>query len=505
MRSSNKKIALNTLALYFRMIVIMIVSLYSSRVVLDALGVSDYGLYAVVGGVVALFTFISNSMASTTQRFLNFEKGKNTAGTLSVLFGTSRYVHILIACGMFLLIESIGLWILNRTLNISPERMFAANWVFHLSTLALLFTIINVPYRAVIIANEKMEVFALLGIIEVVLKLGIAWAITFTPGDKLIWYGALILVSTFLVNFSYVMYAKKEFAECRGPLVRDKRYLGNMFSFSSWSLLSGVSIVLRNQGINILLNLFYGTIMNAAYGIANQVSVIVTGFVSNFTQAVNPQIVKDYASNRIDLMHNTVIFSSKASFLLLFLFAFPLFIEADYILTLWLHEVPQFTVIFTRLVLLQVLVESFAAVHGTAQGATGKVRLYHIVLSTVGMMNLPISYFTLLAGAQPYIVFVVSIVISSIISILRLLFLRRSIHLPLKRYFSSVVVPCFGVLAVTIPVTVLLKTQLPDTDTSVLVTICVCVLLILIATFYLGMKTTERDTVILKIKSKLKM
>jgi len=502
-KSNKKQIAKNTLSLFSRMLVTMVVSLYTSRVILDALGASDYGLYSVVGGVVVLFSFVSTSMATSTQRFLNFEKGKGDVQRLKRVFGTSIFVHYILAIGLVIIIELAGLWMLNNKLNINPDRLLAANWIFHLSVISFGFTIVNVPYKSAIIANEKMSVFALIGIIEVILKLIIAISISFTKGDKLIWYGALILGATLVINSAYTIYSKRNFPECRTGVVRDKEFLGAILGFSSWNLMSSLSIVLRNQGVSILFNIFFGTIVNAAQGIANQVSNIITGFTATFTQAINPQIVKDYAAGRLESMRSMVMFGSRVSFMLLFLIAFPIFIEADFILSTWLKTVPEYTIIFTRLVLIQVLVESFASVHSTAQGATGDVKVYHFVLSCLGMLNLPISYFILKAGVLPYYVFIILISISAIISVLRLVFLRKSIGLSLKQYLADVGLRCFMVFIVAVPIPVFLKFNLENTLVNAFLVSSVSVVLIILCSFFLGLTHSERSKIVIQVKDKL--
>ncbi|TJZ59879.1 hypothetical protein FAZ15_13365 [Sphingobacterium olei] len=503
--SNNKRIAKNTLFLFLRMLVTVMVSLYTSRVVLDVLGVRDYGLYSVVGGVVLLFSFISTTMASSTQRFLNFEKGRGDTNRVERLFGTSLFVHIVLGLCLFIIVESAGLWMLNKKLNIDSERLTAANWIFHLSTISFVFTILNVPFRAAIIANEKMNVFALINVVEVLLKLIIAISIPFFRGDKLIWYGVLVLLSTLIVNAMYSIYSKRKFLECKGKICRDNEFLKSIFGFSSWTLLSGFSIVLRNQGLSILLNIFFGTTVNAAQGIANQVNTVITGFAANFTQAVNPQIVKDYAAGRMKEMRNMVMFSSRVSFILIFLIAFPIFVEADVILKIWLTTVPEYTVFFTRLVLAQALVESFASVHSTAQGATGKVKLYHFTLSLLGILNLPLSYFVLKAGAVPYSVLIISIIISGMISISRLIFLRKSIGLSLVKYFYDVVLRCLGIFLVSIPIPLLLKIRLNDSLLNTFLISLLSALIIGVSSFWIGISSIERDRLTGSIKAKFKL
>ncbi|MFD2598059.1 lipopolysaccharide biosynthesis protein [Sphingobacterium corticis] len=503
MSSNNTRIARNTVSLFFRMLITVLVSLYTSRVVLSVLGVEDYGLYALVGGVVTFFSFISGTMSSSTQRFLNFGKGKEDLDQVKRVFGTSVFVHALIAIGLLALVEGIGLWFLNYKLNIEPERLEAANWVFHVSVLSFVLTIANVPYRSVILANERMSVFAVISIVEVLLKLLVIFVIQWVSGDKLIWYAIMLLVSTVVVNLIYRFYSKSQFQECKGGLKWDSDIAKKLFGFSVWTLISGFSIVLRNQGASVLLNIFFGTVINAAQGIANQINAIIVGFTANFTLSVNPQIVKDYAAGRLDEMRKLVMFSSRIAFVLLLIIALPVVIEADIILSTWLKEVPDYAVFFVRLILIQALVESFASVHGTAQGATGKVKQYHVVLSAVGLLNLPIAYLVLKAGAAPYSVLFISIALSAVISVLRLFFLRKSIELSLRQYAKQVIWRCFLVLAIAVPVPLFLRYQLENTVINAIIICIVSVIMVILTTVVFGVSAKERSSLINKIQKKL--
>lgn len=492
MKSINARIAKNSLALYLRMLITMGVSLYTARIVLQTLGVSDYGLYSVVGGVVTLFAFLSGTMASSTQRFLNFEQGKADSAGLKKVFSTSLYIHILIALVVFLFAQTFGLWFLNNRLNIPSGRVMAANWVFQFSIFSFVFTIINAPYNAAIIANERMTAFAYISGVDVVLKLLIVFLLQYFLLDKLILYAFLVFCVTLVIRIVVRTYSRKNFEECRVGVSRDDVYFKKMIGFSGWTMLSGVSIVLRNQGIAVVLNLFFGTIVNAAQGIAMQISNVVATFAKNFTQAVNPQIVKQYASGDLDGMKKLLIVSTKMSFFLILLISLPIYIEAPFILKFWLGEVPDYTVTFVRLVLIQALVESYANPVATAQSATGKVKNYHLVLSTVGLLNLPVSYWLLSIGFEPQTTVVVAIGLSALISVIRILFLRKSIGFSIWDFFAGVVARSAAVICLAIPLPSYLYFSLTESFLNFIIIVACACLTVLSSIYLAGLTNKER-------------
>lgn len=481
----------------------MAVSLYTSRIVLNTLGASDFGLYNVVGGIVTLFAFINATMATSTQRFLNFEKGTNNVLKLQKIFGTSLYIHTIIATAVFIFAETFGLWFLNAKLNIPGDRMVAANWVFQFSVLTFVASITTVPYYAAIIANEKMSAFAYISILEVVLKLVIVYCLQLFLFDKLILYAILMFAVTFIIRMIYKGYSKKQFAECQSKMTRDKELFKMMMSFSSWTVLSSLSIVLKNQGISIILNLFFGTVVNAAQGIAVQINNTVSGFAANFTQAVNPQIVKRYAAGETDSMTKLMLYSSKFAFFLILLISLPIIIETDAILKLWLKNVPEFTIIFVRLVLILSLVESFSSPLATAQGATGKVKTYHLTLSSLGLLNLPVSFALLHFGFQPYYTLLVSIVISSIIGIARVLFLRKSIGLSLRLFGRDVFLRAALVLLISLPIPLYLHSYMSRSLSHSFLICFVTGVMVILSVYFFGVRKDERLAFVRGIKNKL--
>lgn len=503
MKSGNGRIAKNTLALYFRMVVTVLVSLYTSRIVLDALGASDFGLYSVVGGVVLLLGFLNTTMVTATQRFLNFEKGADDPARLRRVFGTSLLIHMLMAAVILLAAETAGLWLLNTQLNIEAGRTGAANWVYQCAILAFLVTTVTAPYNAAIVANERMTAFAYVSLLDVALRLAAASLLQVVGTDKLEAYALLMLAASGTVAVVYMLYARRQFPECRTGPGKDPALFREMLSFSGWTVTSNLSVILRTQGIAIILNVFFGTLVNAALGIAMQVNMALRSFSANFTQALNPQIVKSYAAGELERMRSLVLTGCRLSFFLVLLFSLPALIETETILRLWLTNVPPHTTAFVRLILVQSLVESFASVLAAAQGATGNVKRYHLTLSTIGLMNIPVSYLLLKAGFAPYAVLGVAIVFSAVIGVSRVLFLRKSIGLPMDAFFATVLARCLAVGLLS-PVIPLGMHFLMEASLSASLAVCAAACLsVLVAVALVGVSGSERKLLVRMVRGKL--
>lgn len=459
---NNKRIAKNTLLLYFRMFLTMGVTLYTSRIVLNTLGVEDFGIYNVVGGVAMMFSFLNASMSSATQRFLSFELGKNDFTQLKKVFSMSVNIHAIIAIAIFILAETIGLWFMNAKLNIPSERMNAANWVYQFSILSLMLTVMNVPYNATIIAHERMSVYAYISILEVSLKLLMIFMLTWLSFDKLKLYAVLIFSVTVLITLIYWTYSKFKFKECTYHYINDRKLFIILINFSGWSFFGSISMVLMDQGVNILLNIFFGPIINTARGIAYQVNTAVQTFATNFQMAINPQIVKSYASDNREYMHQLIIQSSKFSYFLLLILTLPVLLETNYILHLWLKNVPDYSIIFCRLILINTLINSFASPLMTAAQASGNIKRYYIIVGSLLILNLPISYLLLKLGTRPEITIIIAIILSILSLIIRLYILQDLISLKVLDYISKVLLKC---LYVTLP-TLLIPTILCFTEES---------------------------------------
>lgn len=444
---NNKRIAKNTLFLYFRMLLTMAVSLYTVRVVLDTLGTVNYGIYNVVGGIVVMFNFLSNTMASASQRFFSFELGRNNLESLKKTFNMCMAIYTILAIIILILAETVGLWFLNTHMNIPIERMDAARWIYQFSVFSFMMTMFTIPYDASIIAHEKMKVYAYISIIEVVLKLIIVYLIVLFPFDKLKLYAILMFSTTTIITFIYRTYCIRKFIECRISFSWDKSIFKELVSYSGWNLFGALSSVFKTQGINIILNMFFGPTVNAARGVAYQVNGAILNFGNNFYTAVRPQIIKSYASNKHDEMMKLVFQSTKFSYYLLLILSIPVLLEPKFILGLWLKEIPNYTSIFIQLVIIDTLIESLANPIVTLVQASGKVKWYQIIVGGVRILNLPIAYFFLYLGYQPESVFYVLIIITILCNIARIIIVKNILVFDLKGYLKNVF---FVILLVTL-------------------------------------------------------
>jgi len=442
---NSKRIAKNTLFLYFRMLITMAVSLYTSRVVLNTLGVEDYGIYNVVGGVVLMFSSINTTMATAVQRFMNFEMGRKDQKKLNLIFNTSIILHIGIAFIIFILIESIGVWFLNTKMNIAPERMGAANWVLQFSLFAFVVTILSVPYNAAIIANERMKAFAFISIFEVSLKLLIVFMLVWFSFDKLKLYAVLVFVVSVIIRIFYGIYSKRHFEECHFHWQWDKALFKEMTFFAGWNMIGVTSGLLRTQGVNIVLNLFFGTVINAAMGIANQVKQAIESFVNNFLTALNPQITKSYAAGERSYLMNLVFRGSRYGFYLLLFLTLPVLIETEFILRAWLKIVPEYAVIFVRLILILSIIESLSKTLIQTMFATGEIRNYQLIVGGITLLNLPLSILFLYLEYPPPVIFIVAIGIAIIALFVRLIMLSSMVGFSIKKYFINVIINVFKV------------------------------------------------------------
>lgn len=434
-----KRMAKNASMLYFRMLLTMAVSLYTSRVILQTLGVEDFGIYNVVAGFVMMLGFLNSAMSSATQRFLAFELGKPDIRDVRGIFSMSLNIHILIAVFVFVLGETIGLWFIKTQLTIPIDRMFAAEWVFHLALLSFMMTIIRVPYNALIIAHEQMKVFAWVSILDVTLKLLIVFMLSWFGIDKLILYGLLSLAVSFIIFMIYRLYCKHKYIESKFRLYWDKKLFNVMLSYTGWNLWGNIAVVMSGQGVNVLLNIFFGPTVNAARAIAMQVSGALNSFVQNLQVAINPQIIKSYAAEDMAYMHQLVCYGAKYNFFLLFFLAVPVLVNTDLILNVWLGSVPEYTSIFVKLIIVNILIDCISAPLMTSAQASGKIKFYQSVVGGLLLLNLPFSYLVLKMGYEPYTVIYVSITLSVFAFVARLLIVKKLVFLPVPEYLKEVV------------------------------------------------------------------
>ena len=464
---NNKRIAKNTLYLYFRMLLSMGVSLYTSRIVLDTLGFEDYGIYSVVGGVVALFGFLNASMSGATLRFLTYALGEGDKKELQKTFSAALTIHILIAVLILVLAETAGLWFLENKLVITPERMNAARAVYQLSIFSAMVSIMQVPYNAIIIAHERMNVYAYVEILNVCLKLGIVYLLVISHWDKLILYAALIFVVSLFIAGIYQLYCIKHFEESKYKIEWNKKIIYPMLNYSGWSLFGCGAVIGATQGVNIILNLFFGPVVNAARGIAVQVNGVITSFVNNFQTAVNPQIVKLYAGEKITELHILLFQNSKFSFCIMWILSLPVFLKLDVILNIWLVDVPEHTSLFCILILLQAMIYCMQYPLVMACHAIGKMRIFQLLTTPVLLLILPLSYLMLKMNYPVYVPFILYIIMTVIEFMIELFLLKRWINLPSLKFFKIVIWPVFIVIITSFPLPFLLSILLNDIHTLV--------------------------------------
>lgn len=485
----NKRIAKNTIFLYLRMFIMMGVSLYTSRVVLQKLGIDDFGLYNIVGGVVVLFSILNSSLASSTQRFLNFELGKEDSKSANLIFQCSISLHFVI-CGLLLLLaETVGLWYVNAVLSVPDGRIYAANIVYQFSVLTFCLNVLRVPFNASIIAHEKMNFYAYISIVEAMLKLFVVYLLGIGDFDRLIFYAFLIMLVTCVIDLGYVIYCVQTFRNIKVKFSWCQEKIKTMLSFSGWNLFGSTAIIAAQQGINLVLNYFCGVGVNAAAGIANQVTQAMYGFITNFQTAFNPQIVKSYAKGEIQDLYRLIFSASKMSFLLFWLISLPVLFAAPYLLRLWLGQVPPHTISFCRVIIVFLLIDAINGPLWMSVNATGKIRNYQILMSMILFCNIPIAILMLWLHYEPETVWFTKVAINLVAMIARLLYLNRLISFPLKHYLKKVVFPIVCVVIFSFIPLILLRYYV-NCENFIMLFIDVFTTLIII--FIFGINTREK-------------
>lgn len=499
----NKRLAKNTLFLYIRMFIFLLVGLYTSRVVLNALGVVDYGINNVVGGIAAIFASLNGAMASTSSRYITFYLGKGDQERLKEIFSTVAIVHIGIGIIVVLLCETIGIWFFYNKMQIPAERMDVAFWLLQFSFIGCFLGIINTPFEGLIVAHEKMDIYAYISIFDVVAKLVIVFIIQVTPFDKLFVYGLLYLLVGFIDFLIYRTYSVRSFSEAHIKRFFDKPLFKELANYFGWSIFGNVALAFNGQGINMVLNMFFGPAVNAARGVAYSVQNIINQFVGNFQIALNPQIVKTYANKEMQRMYTLMYASSKYGFLLLFFLSLPVMICAKEILTLWLGIVPEHTIAFLRIILMTCMINAMANSSIVAAGATGKIRKYTLVNSCFVLTPLPLSYITLKFVHIPELVFVILLIVEIATLGSRLYMMRTMIGLSIKEYSKHVFFPAFLVVitSVWLPIGVHLMTV-----ENLINTILVCFVsafITALSIYFLGLNKKERSMANEIIRKKL--
>jgi len=503
MSSFNKTIAKNTLFLYFRMMLTMVISLYTSRVILQVLGVDDFGIYQAVGGIVGFLSFVNNALSTGSSRFITFGLGENNSQKLKNIFSTTLTAHICLALLIVILAETFGMWFLHNKLVIAPERMDAAEFVFHFSILTAFFSLTQVPYGACIIAHEKMGIYAYVSIIEASLKLLIVYLLTIGDLDKLKLYALLLFLIQAGIILFYRIYCIRHFAESKFRFFFDKNLFKEIACFSGWSLFSASSIALNSQGILVLLNMFFSPAVVAARAISLQVNTAANHFVTNFQIAANPQIVKRYAAKDYEGSKQLLLQTTKFSFYLMLLLSLPICLGAKQLLTIWLGIVPEYTVIFLQLVIIQSLFCVFDTSFYRALYAKGRLRENALISPTIGLIRFPIIYLLFKLGFSPVALSWASLITYALLGlVIKPILVIKIVDYTWKDIFS-VFIPCLKVVVCSLPIPFLLYCYLgDDTLVAFIMVVLVSVLSVAISTWFVGMDKTMKNKIVDMVKKK---
>ena len=487
------------------MTIIMLTSLYTSRIVLSVLGIDDYGIYNVVAGFVSLFTFLSSTISSGTSRFFAFEIGRSNSKNLHNYFRLSVLAFVLLSLIIFVLAETLGLWFVENKLVIPESRYYAALVVYQFSVLSFIVNMFSIPYKSMIIAQERFAFYAYLSIFEVILLLLSVFLLKHLSYDKLILYGLFHLLISFFVLISFYLYSRFHYTESRYSFYWNRSMFNEFFNYSFWIIIGGLSSVLRGQGLNIVLNLFFGPVVNAARGVAYHIHSAINQFVNNFYTACRPQITKLYAAGEREQMMNLVFSSSRICYLLTLFFTLPIIIETPMILNIWLEEVPDYSVVFTRLVLLTILIEAISYPFQTAVSATGKIKWYQVITGGLTILTLPIAYAFLREDYPPEIVFYVTLIMAILAQFSRILFMKYLLSMSVMLYLKDVILRILLVSLTSIIVPLLLYINMNSNICRFIGVILTSTFLVLLIGYFFGITRNERNTIKRYLKEKVRI
>ncbi len=491
----------NTALLYVRMIVIMSVTFYTSRIVLDVLGVEDFGIYNVIGGFVVMLGFLNGSMISATQRYLSIEIGRKNSIQLKKVFGASLLIHFFISIIVLIVLETVGLWFISTQLNIPNERFKITQYVYQFSVMTFVITILGVPYNALIIAFERMSIFAWISIIEVCLNLCMVFFLYWIQFDKLFLYSLFVLIVAIIIRILYIVYCSINFAEAKFNISQSKNLVVELINYASWNLWGDIAAVLLGQGVNIILNIFFGPSINAARGIAYQIKGTVNRFVKNYQLAMNPQIIKLYASGSIAIMHELIYQGSKFSFFLLYILSLPILLETEFFLKIWLNKLPSYTIIFTQLILLNILIDSVSGTLMTAAQASGKIKAYQGIVGGLLLGVLPVTYIFFSLGYPPETSFYVSLVFSLIAMLLRLKIVSSLINLSISGFVKNVIFRILVVIMFSLLIIQIFDVLFNAVISQTLIKILFYLFVSVISIYFIGFTKDEKQFVSKKLKS----
>lgn len=497
--SNNQRLAKNTIMLYIRMLFLMFVGLYTSRVLLDALGVEDYGVYNAVAGFIAMFSMISGSLSAAISRFIMFVLGQNNEKKLERVFCTSVIIQLILSGIVVLLVEAVGVWFLNTQMTMPEGREIAANFVLQFALFSFVINLISVPYNAAIIAHEKMDAFAFIGIFEGCANLAVAILVKFSPFDSLIFYASLVALVAFVTRMIYTVYCTRHFYECKIKWSFDKEIIREMFGFAGWNFVGSISGLLRSQGINILFNVYNGPVVNAARGLAVQVSTAITKFSSSFYTAVQPQITKSYAANEIKVACNLVLRSSRLAFYLLVLLSVPVIFEVHFLLEFWLKEVPEHTATFVQIIVFYSLFESLSQPLIHLMLATGDIKKYQILVGGINLLNFPVAWIILYLGYSPEFAQLSVIIFTFLALAVRVIMLRNMIGFPAKDFLVSTLLRCTIILILCCIVPAIITRLLDVSWNRFFVDGIITEIVAINIIGWLGVTKSERDFVLQRI------
>lgn len=501
MSVNNKRIAKNTILLYARTLVVMIITLYTSRVILKVLGVEDYGIYQVVGGLVAMFAILSNALSSAISRFITYEIGKGGKERLSLIFSSSKIIQIIMSVVVVIVAEIIGVWFLVNKMQIPEGREIAALWVLQCTLVTFCLNLLSVPYNACIIAHEHMQAFAYISIIDALAKLGVCFLIAQSPFDRLIYYAVLLAIEALIIRLLYVMYCRRHFQESRSKMKFDRSIFKEMAGFAGWSFFSNSASLFNNQGVNMLINVFFGVTANAARGLANQVEHAVLHFVNNFTVAINPQITKNYATKEMDAMYLLVCRGAKFSYLAMFMFALPLMFETEKVLNIWLTTVPPNTIIFVRLSLILGMMDCLGKSSYTACLATGKLKRYALIITSIAVLEFPLTWLFFSLGFSVVWAYYIYIVVKVCVLIARLYLMKSMLDFQPKVFVNQVYLRIIPITILSVLPMMFIINVWEMSFVRLIVSVIIGVLSVSFFTYTLGLTHNERRAITMKLYS----
>lgn len=494
--TNNKRIAKNTLFLYFRMLVVMAVTFFSSRIILKVLGITDYGIYNVVGGIVSMMSFLNGALGSSTSRFLTYELGQKNEERLKNTFSAALNLHICMAILVLLIGETLGLWFFYEKIVIPAERFNAAFWVFQFSLVTTMISFTQVPYNASLIAHEEMSIYAYVGLYEAISKLLIVYLLYISPIDRLIFYGFLLMLNSISIQLFYRYYTSKKYFECKIRIVKDRNLYKKLLGYSGWDLFGGIAVICQGQGINILLNIFFGPAVNAARAIAVQIQTAVALFINNFITAVRPQVVKNFATGQYDEMYHLTFQTAKFSFLLMLMIVLPLCLDIHFVLNIWLgSQVPEHTATFAVIILLTYLMETFHSASLMSYHAIGRIKTGNIIGGSLMILALPISYIALKYNYPAHTVFIIIFIINFIQMIAGWCLLHHYIQFKWNKLLKGVYSPCLliGILSLILPL--FIKYQMNEGWNRLILLILISICEISILTILIAMNKQERNKI----------